>query len=389
MSYRADPSFLSQLREYGAVNIESCFNCGNCTAVCPLSSDEDNFPRRMIRYGQLGMKDKLLGSKELWLCYSCGECTATCPRQADPGEFMAAARRFAIAGYDRLRLASLMYTSPLFNVLFLLLLAAVLGTFIYSFHGPMPTQSLRLFDFIPSEVIHDVGVIAGLVVIMIAVGGSISMISSIRKSIAIPEDLRVDHKSAVIETIKEVFMQERYRQDCESYSRTQRWYSQKWFLHASMLWGFMGLFLATAMDFLLALMGIKPTGTWVPIWYPVRLLGTLAGLMLVYGVTGIIIKRLLKGDDSYRHSTVSDWSFLALLWLSAVTGFALEIAVYLPEPHVWSYWMLIAHLVAVGELLILLPFTKFAHIIYRTIALYVQALRPVPETEPVVAEVKE
>ncbi len=343
----------------------------------------------MIRYGQLGMKDKLLGSKELWLCYSCGECTATCPRQADPGEFMAAARRYAIARYDRVRLASLMYTSSIFNLLFLLFLAVVLGTFIYSFHGSMPTQSLRLFDFIPSEVIHDAGIIAGLVVILIAMLGSFSMISNIRRNIAIPEDIRFDHKSAMTETIAEVFTQRRYRRDCKTSLKTQPWYFQKWFLHASMLWGFMGLFLATALDFFLALTGTKPTGTWVPIWYPVRLLGTLAGLMLMYGTTGAIVKRLLKGDDSYRHSTSTDWSFLVILWLSGLTGFVLEVAVYLPEPHAWSYWMLLAHLIIVGELLILLPFTKFAHVIYRTMALYVHALKPLPETEPAVTEVKE
>jgi hypothetical protein len=31
-------------------------------------------------------------------------------------------------------------------------------------------------------------------------------------------------------------------------------------------------------------------------------------------------------------------------------------------------------------LLVLLPFTKFAHVFYRTVALYVHALKPVPET---------
>ena len=96
-SRRADPSFLLDLQKYGAANIDSCFNCGNCSAVCPLSTEEDNFPRRMIRYTQLGMRDELLSSKELWLCYYCGECTATCPREADPGELMAAARRSALA----------------------------------------------------------------------------------------------------------------------------------------------------------------------------------------------------------------------------------------------------------------------------------------------------
>jgi len=65
MTQRADPGFLLELQKYGPVSIESCFNCGNCSAVCPLSTEEENFPRRMIRYAQIGMRDKLVRSKEL------------------------------------------------------------------------------------------------------------------------------------------------------------------------------------------------------------------------------------------------------------------------------------------------------------------------------------
>jgi Fe-S oxidoreductase len=135
---RADPQFLSELKHYGDLNIESCFNCGNCTAVCPLTSQDEPFPRRMIRYAQLGMKDRLLTSKELWLCYYCGECSETCPRQAAPGEFMAVSRRYAIASFDRLRLAKALFVSPLFNILFTLLLGLLLAGFLYTSYGRQP-----------------------------------------------------------------------------------------------------------------------------------------------------------------------------------------------------------------------------------------------------------
>ena len=168
-----------------------------------------------------------------------------------------------------------------------------------------------------------------------------------------PEGARLNWLPALWETIREVFGQQRYRRDCEAYGRAQPWYIQKWFIHASMLWGFMGLFLATALDYLLGLLGVKPTGTWVPIWYPTRLLGTLAGAMLVYGVTVAIVKRLRKTDEAAAYSTPSDWAFLVLLWLGGMSGFALEAAIYLPQPYGWSYWMLLAHLVIVVELLVL------------------------------------
>jgi len=264
MSYRADPDFLSELKKYGLVNIESCFNCGNCTAVCPLSTEEDNFPRRMIRYTQIGMKEKLLSSKELWLCYNCGECTTTCPRQADPDEFMAATRRYAIAKYDLFGLAKLLFTSPILSVLFLIVLAAVLGLFIYSFHGPMPGNNLWLFDFIPSEMIHNFGVLAGIIIVLISLAGIANMIISISKNQKTPNNIRLNWWQALWNTIViEVLGQRRYRKDCNAHSQEQRWYKQNWFVHASIMWGFLGLFLATILDYLLELIGIKPIGTWV------------------------------------------------------------------------------------------------------------------------------
>jgi ferredoxin len=383
MSQRIDPDFLLELKQFGDVNIASCFNCGNCSAVCPLSSEEESFPRRMIRYAQLGMRESLLGSKELWMCYYCGECTSTCPRQADPGEFMAAARRYAIARYDRLGLARLLYTSTAFNWIFLLVLAVVFSVFLFAFHGPMPVDSLRLFDFIPAQVIHNLGVIAGIIVILIGLSGMISMAIQVGKWTQILKGVRLNWLGALWEAVGiEALGQQRYRLECESHAGKQPWYLQKWIIHASMLWGFLGLFLATALDYLLELLRVKPTGTWVPIWYPTRLLGTVAGALLIYGVTVAIIKRLRKGDEASAHSTPSDWSFLVLMWLAGMTGFALEVSIYLPHPQPWSYWMLIAHLVVVGELLILAPFTKFAHAVYRTLALYFHALKPAQETEP-------
>jgi ferredoxin len=59
MSVRVDPQFLTEIKKYGAVNVEKCFNCGTCTATCPLSTDSETFPRRLIRYAQLGLKEKL------------------------------------------------------------------------------------------------------------------------------------------------------------------------------------------------------------------------------------------------------------------------------------------------------------------------------------------
>ncbi len=379
-TYRANPDFMQELKEYGDLDIEACFNCGNCTAVCPLSTESDNFPRRMIRYAQLGLEDELLSSKELWMCLYCGECTKTCPREADPGEYMAAARRFAIAKYDRTGIAKRLYTSAAFNVVSLLVLAVVFGAFLYSYHGTMLMgSSIQFFEFIPSPLIHNLGITAGIIVAITALLGMSTMVIDLKKHTDYPEGSKLNWWQALWEAVGlESLGQKSYRSDCETYNPEEKpWYLQKWFAHASVMWGFIGLFVTTAINYLLELLHVKETGTYMAVWHPIRLLGILSGILLVYGTTELIRRRWKKEDESYTHSTPSDWSFLILMWLAGVTGFVLDIAVYLPQAQKWGYWMLIVHLIVIGELLLLAPFTKFAHAVYRIIALYFYALKPV------------
>src|SRR5687768_11855442 len=121
-----------EILKHGAADVSACFSCGTCTATCPLGQEQGTFPRRIIRYAQVGMKDALLGSKELWACYQCGECSESCPTQADPSEFMAATRRWAIGQYDKTRLARTMYTQPILAIVVAVLLAVLFAAFMYS-----------------------------------------------------------------------------------------------------------------------------------------------------------------------------------------------------------------------------------------------------------------
>jgi hypothetical protein len=70
-----------------------------------------------------------------------------------------------------------------------------------------------------------------------------------------------------------------------------------------------------------------------------------------------------------------------LLWFSGITGFIIEFALYLSHPPLWGYWMFLFHVSVSITLLLLLPFTKFAHALYRIVALYFHALKPVPVVE--------
>ena len=95
MSKVIDTEMLGDMKRFGELDVSSCFSCGTCTAICPLADNDATFPRRIIRLAQVGLKDELLSSKELWTCYHCGLCSDSCPQDADPGEFMAALAFFA------------------------------------------------------------------------------------------------------------------------------------------------------------------------------------------------------------------------------------------------------------------------------------------------------
>src|SRR5512146_1319128 len=170
-----DLGLYPELQRYGATDVSACFSCGTCTASCPLSQTDATFPRRIIRYAQVGMKDALLTSKELWSCYQCGECAETCPTKADPSEFMAATRRYAIASYDRTRIARTMYTQPILGTLVAVLLATFFALFMYSAHGPQSGQTLAIFEFIPEALIHNTGVVVMILVLTAGLSGIVSM----------------------------------------------------------------------------------------------------------------------------------------------------------------------------------------------------------------------
>jgi ferredoxin len=390
MSVRVETSLLPELERFGAADVSACFSCGNCSAICPLSTEDGAFPRRIIRYAQLGMRDELLASHELWTCFGCAECTATCPREADPAEFMAAARRYAVASYDRTTLARRLATSAVFSVVFIGLLISVLAAFMYTAHRPVDGSTLAFFEFIPAGFIHDLGLGVMGVFGIATVAGLVAMTRRVFRGLRggsgdaalrgrIPEAVRYS-------LVTESLAQTRFRRECSEEEEIEPegrpWYRQRWFVHAATMWGFLGLLGATIADFLLELTGVKPTGTSVPIWYPVRLLGTIAGLLLVYGTSVLIVRRLRHADRSSATSTVSDWSFLWLLWVSGVTGFALELALYLPGAPGWGYAMFLVHVAVAMALVLLAPFGKFAHAIYRPVALVAFRLRARREAAP-------
>ncbi len=377
-----DPGLYGDIRQFGGGDVTACFSCGTCTATCPLVAADGTFPRRIIRYAQVGMKDALLSSKELWTCYGCGECSDSCPTKADPSEFMAATRRYAIAGYDRTRVARAMYTQPLLATVIAVALALFFALFMYSAHGPESGATLAIFEFIPEGLIHTTGIVVMIVVLLAGIAGVTTMARAIARREGVSLRDVVGGRVALGRTgramrfavAREAIGQARFREDCDAEQQALPLVRRRWLVHALVVWGFLGLLGATGLDYGLALIGWKATGTPVPLWYPVRLLGTAAGAALLYGTTVLIIDRYLATTRAIRSSTTADWMLLVLLWVTGATGFALELALYLPSAPTWGYWVFLLHVAVALELVLLAPFMKLAHAVYRPVALFFVAL---------------
>jgi ferredoxin len=373
-----DTRLFDDIQRFGAADVKACFSCGVCTATCPLVGNDAGFPRRLIRYAEVGLRDKLLSSPELWQCYACGQCSESCPTQAEPSAFMASARRYAIASYDRTGFARLMYTHTVVGSAIALALAVLFAAFMYTSHGPMSGTSFDMFGFIPEELIHSTGIIVMIAIVIAGLSG----VATMSRRVANDQGVGLRSlfaggaalKRAALATwdalAVESLGQRRYRADCEAEDHKPPWYRARWFFHAATMWGFLGLLAATALDYGLAIVGIKETGTPVPIWYPVRLLGTIAGISLVYGTSMLMWRRYRRADRSLKSSTAADWTFLVLLLVTGLTGFAIELGLYLPEPPTWGYWMFLFHVAVAMELVLLAPFIKFAHAVYRPLALF-------------------
>src|SRR5664280_1221160 len=135
-----NPRFGEELKKYGAFDFNACYNCGNCTAVCSLSTEDDSFPREMVRFSVLGLENEIKSSLKPWLCYYCGECTVHCPRTAYPGELMMSLRRWLTSVYDWTGLSGLLYRSLPFSILAFILTA--LNVIIFSAYEKFDLTSI-------------------------------------------------------------------------------------------------------------------------------------------------------------------------------------------------------------------------------------------------------
>jgi heterodisulfide reductase subunit C len=84
--------FVKKVEEISGQDLLSCYQCGKCSAGCPMVFAMDILPNQIIRLAQLGLEEEIGKSKTIWLCASCITCGARCPRGVDLSKVMEALR---------------------------------------------------------------------------------------------------------------------------------------------------------------------------------------------------------------------------------------------------------------------------------------------------------
>ena len=83
-----DAMFLKRVNELSGQTIQLCYHCHKCTAGCPVADEMTYGPDRVLRLVQLGEKEQLLTSHDIWICASCETCGTRCPNEIDIARVM-------------------------------------------------------------------------------------------------------------------------------------------------------------------------------------------------------------------------------------------------------------------------------------------------------------
>jgi len=346
--------FREELLRRGGGDAARCFQCATCSSVCDLTTAETAFPRRQMLWAQWGFADRLAADPSIWLCHQCNDCTARCPREAAPGDAMQAIRSLVIEHLGAPKFMARLVARARTTWPILLGAPVVFWVlYIYAVNGfAVPRTPLVYGDVVPTWMIYSVFLPASAFAVWAA-------LMSARRCWAAWGQAG-QRKGGLLSGLGaiavDVLVHRRFGR-CEA-ARPRR------SGHLLLLWGFVGALLTTtllgvAMD----VFGVK---TPLPQGHFIKLLGNVSAVLLVVGLALLVAHR--ARSEGAGRSLAFDSFFLTLVAAVVLTGVGAELGrMFLAPPVALVIYVL--HLGTILSLFLTFPFSKFAHALYRTLAM--------------------
>ena len=367
MAIRVNPSYIDILDKFGAEDVQLCYQCGDCSTVCSHADDAFKFPRKSMRQLQMGLEEKIETSLEPWLCYYCGQCSEQCPREADPGETMMSLRRWLISKYDITGIAAQFFKSRANEIVTVISIAILTGVYLV-FYG-ISGGSLQVYDgegaFLPSSFIHVFDLIIGGIMFLFLWLGALRMwyFTMVKgMSIKVPWWL---YFQKLYEVPLHFLTQKRYA-ECEDNDKKK--IHMPWLIH-------FGLAMGYTFMIVIIMLFIEPFQAGPEIRWSLHIFGYLATIGLLSGCIYFISHRIRKSSYvQYKKTHSTDWMFVIMLLIIVVSGILQHIfhRIGLLE---WANITYVIHLMTVVPWFLRMPFSKWAHLAYRPLAMYFAAIQ--------------
>ncbi len=381
MNVQPDLEFIRSLKEAGGDTLKKCYQCATCSVMCPLSKDGKPFPRKEMIWSQWGMKDKLVNDPDVFLCHQCGDCTANCPRGAKPGDVLSAIRAYAYQFYGwpqpLAKLASsakglpMLIGLPVAVILIMWLLSGAMhipSKEEFASHGYQQFFGTWDFYWYAKNIFFIVIIMLGS--LCIAGFSAFKGISKMWKTMSEDANLNREFRPSVVQfgkeflwpSVVEIVKHQRFRECTTHIDRVRG--------HLPLMLAFIGLFIVTCWSLfkndVIGLIWPSLHGP-MPLYDPFKLLANVSAIALLFGVGVLWSNRLKAEQELNTQATFYDWFLIWEITAVGVTGLGAEILRWAGMPT-FGYIVYFMHLVSVMMLFLYLPYTKMAHLIYRTTA---------------------
>lgn len=84
------------VEEKSGQSIFKCYQCGKCSAGCPIAGYMDYLPHQIVRLLQIGDIATILSAKTIWYCAACFMCDSRCPKGIEISKIMESIRSYLL-----------------------------------------------------------------------------------------------------------------------------------------------------------------------------------------------------------------------------------------------------------------------------------------------------